>query len=76
MKKWAISLIFQNQITINGYSYSTPITIQLFNEFGAVISKKETLKSNTIDISNLAAGTYYCRIYTENSYILKKIVKL
>jgi hypothetical protein len=66
----------KNQITINGYSNSNNITIQLFNEFGAVISRKETLKSNTVDISNLAAGTYYCRIYTENSYILKKFVKL
>jgi hypothetical protein len=65
-----------NEIKISGYNLSIPLTIQLYDEKGLVISKRETLENETYNVSKLASGTYYCRIYTENAYILKKFVKI
>jgi len=63
-------------VNITGFADNELLSYQLFDERGLMISKKEQLSQHSFDVSRLSDGTYYCRIYKDGQYIVKKFVKI
>lgn len=49
---------------------------QLFDAKGLLLSKKEKILQSKVDISKLASGTYYIWIYSGDTYVSRKFVKI
>ena len=66
-----------NMLYISG-SRSETTTIQLYDEKGRVLTKREKVALNQgYNLEAFSAGTYYCRIYkNDGSYTLKQFIKL
>jgi hypothetical protein len=66
----------QDIVTVNGLDNASA-TVQLFDAKGMVLTGRRLLdNSNSFSISALSAGTYYVRIYTNGTYVAKKLIKL
>jgi hypothetical protein len=63
-------------VSINGLEGETEIQIQLFDEKGVMLTRKEVNYNHQFNVSKLSPGTYYCRIYLNNNYLVKKFIKL
>ena len=63
-------------VSILGVEETTEIRVQLFDEKGTMLTKSEANYNHQIKVSQLSPGTYYCKIYVENNYLVKKFVKL
>jgi hypothetical protein len=66
-----------NMLYISGSKAET-ITIQLYDEKGHVLTKREiVIPTQGYSLDKFSAGKYYCRIYKEDgSYVLKEFIKL
>ena len=60
------------EINTNG----TPINeVQIFSAFGLRVKSNNHLNQNKVDISNLAPGTYFIRINTDDKTVTRKFIK-
>lgn len=66
-----------NMLYISG-SRTETTTIQLYDEKGRVLTKREKVALNQgYSLESFSSGTYYCRIYKEDgTYVLKQFIKL
>jgi hypothetical protein len=66
-----------NMLYISG-SRAETVTIQLYDEKGRMLTKRETVSPNAgYSLEKFSAGKYYCRIYNKDgTYILKQFIKL
>jgi hypothetical protein len=48
---------------------------EVYNLYGKLIFKSDTLENNSLDLSQLERGIYFLRIETTNAKITKKIIK-
>lgn len=61
-------------MTINNPKNATIEAIEIYNVVGQMVLINST-NENTIDVSNLESGTYFIKIYSENSTETAKFVK-
>ncbi|MNJ91898.1 hypothetical protein D3C87_95530 [compost metagenome] len=66
-----------NMLYISGSRAGTT-TIQLYDEKGRVLTKREKVALNQgYSLESFSTGTYYCRIYKDDgTYVLKQFIKL
>jgi len=68
--------ITQNQFTIR-YLDRAPLQMYLFNTAGQIVRAIEFSATTEVDISDLAAGVYYCRIMMGGEFLMvERVVKM
>lgn len=55
---------------------SDNIQYQVFDEKGILLSHKEKAVNNCFSLTNYSKGTYYIRIYSGTTYVVRKVVKM
>jgi hypothetical protein len=65
-----------DKVNITGADGIENLAVQIFDEKGNALTRKEDIRQRQFDVLRLSPGTYYVRIYAENEYFVKKFVKL
>ena len=52
------------------------LAYQLFDDKGNMLSRKEPAPNGTFSMEKYTAGTYYVWIFTRNTYVTKKLIKI
>ena len=62
-------------IQINGLENKENVNIHILDANGRILQVESNIANSRFNISKLASGTYYLRIYVNDSFITKKFVK-
>ena len=65
-----------DRLNIIGLNTEEISTIQIYDIKSSLLTNKVLISNNQIDVSKLESGTYFCKIGINNSFIMKKFVKL
>lgn len=49
---------------------------QVFDEKGRMLSRKEQTVNHSFSLSDYSKGTYYIRIYSDSTYVVRKVIKM
>lgn len=55
---------------------SEDVYYQVFDDKGLMLSRKEKVVNKSFSLTNYSKGTYYIRIYSGTTYVVRKIVKM
>ncbi len=55
---------------------SDEVYYQVFDDKGVMLSRKEKAENQSFSLTNYSKGTYYIRIYSGTTYVVRKVIKM